>query len=81
MQVEELKQKLDALSDAHLQQVATFITLLELRQYQTVSPTPLWQQASYAERAKDLKQWSANLPQGQGPSLPDSAFDRATIYD
>jgi len=81
MQVEELKQKLDALSDDHLQQVATFITLLELRQHRAVSPTPLWRRASYAERAKELKQWSANLPHGQGPSLPDAAFDRATIYD
>lgn len=81
MQVEELKQKLDALSDEHLQQVATFITLLELRQHRAVSPTTLWRRASYAERAKELKQWSANLPHGQGPSLPDAAFDRATIYD
>lgn len=81
MQVEELKQKLEALSDEHLQQVATFIKLLELRQHRAVSPTPFWQRANYAERARELKQWSANLPHGQGPSLPDSAFDRATIYD
>lgn len=81
MQAEELKQKLDALSDEHLQQVATFIALLELRQHRAVSPTPLWQRASYAERAKKLRQWSTNLPHGQGQSLPDSAFDRATIYD
>jgi hypothetical protein len=81
MQIEELKQKLDALSEEHLQQVATFITLLELRQHRAVSPTPLWQRASYAERARELKQWSANLPHGRGQSLPDAAFDRATIYD
>ncbi len=81
MQVDELKQKLDALSDEHLQQVATFITLLELRQQRAESPAPLWQRVSYAERARELKQWSANLPHGQGQSLPDSAFDRATIYD
>ena len=81
MQAKELKQKLDALSDEQLQQVATFIKLQEMRQHQAVSPTPLWQRANYAERAEELKQWSANLPQGQGPSLPDSAFDRATIYD
>ena len=81
MQAEKLKQKLDALSDEHLQQVATFITLLELRQYRAALPTPLWQRATYAERAKELKRWSANLPHGQGQSLPDSAFDRETIYD
>ena len=81
MQVEELKQKLDALSAEHLQQVATFITLLELRQHRAVSPTPLWQRATYAERAEELKQWSASLPHGRGQSLPDAAFDRATIYD
>ncbi|MEL6402461.1 MAG: hypothetical protein AAFR26_25805 [Cyanobacteria bacterium J06626_4] len=81
MQAEELKQKLDTLSQENLQQVATFIKLLELRQHQAVSPTPLWHQASYAERARELKQWAANLPHDQGQSLPDSAFDRATIYD
>jgi hypothetical protein len=81
MQIEELKQKLDALSEEHLRQVATFIALLELRQQRAVSPTPLWQRASYAERAKELKQWSANLPHGRSQSLPDTAFDRATIYD
>ncbi|WP_008313038.1 hypothetical protein [Leptolyngbya sp. PCC 6406] len=81
MQVEELKQKLDALSAEHLQQVATFITLLELRQHRTISPTPLWHRLSYIERVKELKEWLANLPHGQGQSLPDSAFDRASIYD
>ena len=39
-----------------------------------------WANASPAERSQDFLAWVSSLSQ-QGPSLPDEAFDRATIYE
>ena len=47
----------------------------------TPKPDTLWANTTTpAERAQSFLAWVASLSQ-QGLSLPDSAFDRATIYE
>ena len=77
MQLEELKQRLEKLNEPQLQLVAQFISALEKDADQP------WNQGSETEpqeKAKAFVAWVSNLPK-TGHSLPDEAFDRATIYD
>jgi hypothetical protein len=77
MRVEELKQKLDKLDETQLQLVAKFISALEEDTDQSWS---LMSDTTPQEKAEAFLAWVSGLPKG-GHSLPDEAFDRATIYD
>jgi len=57
---------------------------IEIRQSievnQASPPLPRWQRLTPSERARDLRNWTQKLSLSDR-SLPDSAFDRADIYD
>jgi hypothetical protein len=77
---EALKQEIDQLSDGQLARIAEFITLVK-RQPQDASPqASLWQHTTPQERAQNFRAWVEQLPK-TGVSLPDSAFDRDSIYE
>ena len=77
---EELKKELDRLSDEQLKQIADFIAHLEHQTTPESSSVPFWQTATATERAQEFREWVAHLPQGS-PALPDSAFNRDSIYE
>jgi len=77
MRVEELKQKLDELDETQLQLVAKFVLALEI---DTDQPRSLAPHTTPQEKAEAFLTWVSGLPK-VGHSLPDEAFDRATIYD
>lgn len=57
---------------------------IEIRQsieaQQDSPPLPRWQRLTPSERARDLRNWTQKLNLS-AQSLPNSAFDRADIYD
>ena len=75
---EQLKQELDQLNEAQLQQVAILLT--SLRELGNPQKTPFWQQATPAERAAYCRKWVKTLPR-TAPSLPDESLDRGNIYE
>ena len=77
MRVEELKQKLDKLDETQLQLVAKFVLALE---EDTDQPWSWTSDPTSQEKAAAFLRWVSGLPK-VGHSLPDEAFDRATIYD
>ncbi len=77
MRVEELKQRLEKLDEAQLQLVAKFVSALEEDTDQSWNRHA---EKSPQEKAEAFLAWVSNLPK-VGYSLPDEAFDRATIYD
>ena len=44
------------------------------------SAIPFWQRATSAERAREFRNWSNQLPR-TGVSLPNEAFNRDRIYE
>jgi hypothetical protein len=77
---ETLKQEIDTLDDRQVAQIADLVTQLKTPAPPHQAALPFWQQASPADRAAHLRAWVAQLPQ-TGITLPDAAFDRATIYN
>jgi hypothetical protein len=77
---ETLKQEIDTLDDRQIAQIADLVTQLKTQTKPQTESMPFWQQASPADRAAHLRAWVAQRPQ-TGITLPDAAFDRATIYE
>lgn len=76
---EDLKKELDKLNDEQLRQIADFITSLKFQDRDAKSTIPLWQKMTAAERAKEFRQWTAQLP-CTAVSLSNQAFSRELIY-
>lgn len=79
MRREDLKKELDKLNEVQLQQIADFITLIESQPASAALSTALWQRTTAQERAREFREWVAQLPKNS-QSLTDAAFDRETIY-
>jgi hypothetical protein len=77
---EQLKQTLDNLNETQLTQIANFIGQIDSSPQQPETEAPLWQTGTPAERTRDFQEWLKQLPYN-APSLPDEAFDRASIYN
>jgi hypothetical protein len=77
---ETLKQEIDNLDDRQVAQIADLVTQLKTQAEPHTEALPFWQQASPVDRAAHLRAWVSQLPQ-TGITLPDAAFDRATIYE
>lgn len=79
---EQLKQELDKLNETQLSQIADFIKQIEISpQHSDTADTtiPLWKTATSEERTRDFQEWVKQLPHNS-QSLPDTAFDRDSIY-
>ncbi|MEM8639606.1 MAG: hypothetical protein AAGG51_12440 [Cyanobacteria bacterium P01_G01_bin.54] len=74
----KLKQDIEQLNEAQLQQVAALVATL--RKQSAQQPNRFWQRATPAERAAYFREWVKTLPRSSR-SLPDEAFDRGNIYD
>lgn len=77
---EALKLEIEKLNEEQLQKIADFIALVQAQSQQVAIDVPFWQSATPLERSQDLRKWVSQLPQ-TSLSLPDAAFDRASIYD
>ncbi|BFM38215.1 unknown protein [Synechocystis sp. LKSZ1] len=75
-----LKQEIDKLSEVQLARIAELITLVKLQTQDVPASVPFWQHATPKERAQSFRAWVEQLPK-TGLSLPDEAFDRASIYE
>lgn len=76
---ESLKRELDSLDESQLSRIATFIHVMITPNTNRTKSVVLWQNASKAERARDLRTWATDL-RDTGVSLPNEAFDRESIY-
>lgn len=79
MRREDLEKQLDKLNEAQLQQITDFIALIEAQPLAQGLSTALWQRTTATERAREFREWVAQLPK-HSQSLPNAAFDRETIY-
>ena len=77
---EKLKQEIDQLSENQLLKIAAFLVSIKTQTQKMADAIPFWQQATPAERAQDLLNWTAQLPR-TGVSLTDEACDRGSIYE
>ena len=77
---ESLKQQIDSLSDKQLAQIAEYISSLRTQATKKLNVRPFWQSATPQERSQDFLQW-VNALHKTNLTLPDEAFDRATIYN
>lgn len=77
---ENLKQEIDTLSESQLSKIAEFVIALKAHTQQLVKKPLFWQRATPLERSQDFRRWVAGLSKG-GPTLPDNAFDRESIYE
>jgi hypothetical protein len=76
---EELNKELDKLDDQQLQKIADFIASPEFQFRQIAPVSPFWQRATSTERAREFREWALQLSKNN-VSLPDGAFNRASIY-
>jgi len=77
---DSVKQQIDALSESQLAQITEFISSLRNQTVRKLKIEPFWQVATPEERSQDFLQW-VNALQKTELSLPDDAFDRASIYN
>lgn len=77
---ETVKKQIDSLNENQLSRVADYILSFKTQAKSVVKTTPFWQSATPKERAQDFLEWVSRLNK-TGSSLPDEAFDRASIYE
>lgn len=77
---ETVKKQIDSLNENQLSRLAEYISSLTTQAKIVMKTTPFWQSATPKERAQDFLAWVSGLNK-TGPSLPDEAFDRASIYE
>jgi hypothetical protein len=77
---EALKQEIDQLTEEQLKKLVDFVDFIKQQTQRTVETKSVWEHATAKERADDLCQWVTQLSQ-TNVTLPDEAFDRASIYE
>lgn len=77
---ETVKKQIDSLNENRLSRIAEYISSLTTQAKIVIKTTPFWQSATPNERAQDFLEWVSGLNK-TGSSLPDEAFDRASIYE
>lgn len=77
---ETVKKRIDSLNEKQLSKIAEYISLLTDQTKTVMQTTPFWQSATPKERSHDFLEWVSGLNK-IGPSLPDEAFDRTSIYE
>lgn len=78
--VKQLKNRIDSLNENQLSRIAEYISSLTTQAKIVMNTTPFWKSATPKERAQDFLEWVSGLNK-TGTSLPDEAFDRASIYE
>lgn len=77
---EMVKQEIDRLNENQLSRIAEYIVYLQAETQNGVKTTPFWESATPQERSQDFLEWVSGLNR-TGSTLPDEAFDRASIYE
>lgn len=77
---ETLKQEINQLSESQLREMADFLASIKAQSQQSAKTDLFWQHATPTERSQNFRAWVTQLPK-TGSSLPDTAFDRSSIYE
>ena len=77
---EALKQEIDTLNENQLARISEHILSLKAQAQNRIKTTPFWESATPQERSQDFLEWISGLNR-TGSTLPDEAFDRASIYE
>jgi hypothetical protein len=77
---ETLKQEIDNLNEKQLATIAEQIVSFKKQTQNGIKTTPFWKSATPQERSQDFLEWVSGLNR-TGSTLPDEAFDRASIYE
>jgi hypothetical protein len=77
---ETVKQEIDTLNEKQLARISEHILSLKMQAQNGIKNTPFWESATPQERSQDFLEWVSGLNR-TGSTLPDEAFDRASIYE
>ena len=79
--LDKLKQDLNELDEQQLQKVDQFLSSIVLESQNSKESPEFRTQVSGENCVRSFQEWVDRFGAIGGPSLPDEAFDRGTIYE